>query len=51
MDDGSSPAAVAAAGTERLGTARRTVVGLSKVLSLPADKIIDSKGCATLPSL
>jgi hypothetical protein len=30
--------------------AGRMVVGLSKVSSLPADEILDGKGCATSPS-
>ncbi len=50
-DRSSSPAAAGAATAERSGTAGRTVVGLSKVSLLPADKILYGEGCPALPSL
>ncbi len=49
-DCSSSPASAAAV-TERSGMAGKMVVGLSKVLLLLEDEILDGKGCNALPSL
>jgi hypothetical protein len=50
-DRSSSLAAAAAVAAERLGMAGRLVVGLIKVLSLPAVEILYGKECAASPSL